>query len=135
EDITRKGTKAFQKLDLPENYVSMIEKISQEKIVVRSVEVGGTIELTCPGSDGVSVIQNALIAAEDTATGGTTVNASYLASPKYRISVTAETFKVAEKVLDNSLEKVKSTIYGKKGTFSFKKSEGRKVAATPVTSK
>ncbi|MFQ6011551.1 MAG: S1 RNA-binding domain-containing protein, partial [Nitrososphaerales archaeon] len=55
EDTTRKGTKALQKLDLPENYVSMIAKISQEKIVVRSVEVGGTLELTCPGSDGVSV--------------------------------------------------------------------------------
>ena len=133
EEVMKKGPKAFQKLDLPESYVTMIETVAKEKIAVRSVEVGGIVEMTCPGSDGVGVIKSALIAATDLKTGGAVVKASYLSSPTYKLSVTAENFKVAEKVLDNSLDKMKSIIYGKKGTFSFKKGSGKKVVAPPVT--
>jgi len=61
------------------------------------------------------------------------VKSFYLASPNYKLSVTAENFKVAEKVLDSSLEKMKSIINRKKGTFSFKKGAGKKVVAPPVT--
>ncbi len=134
EEVMKKGPKAFQKLDLPDNYVSMIETVAKEKIAIRSVEVGGTVEMTAPGSDGVGVIKSALLAATAITTGGSVVKASYLASPSYKLSVTGENFKVAEKVLDNSLEKMKSIIYGKKGTFSFKKGAGKKVVAPPVTS-
>ena len=133
EEVMKKGPKAFQKLDLPESYVTMIETVAKEKIAVRAVEVGGVVEMTCPGSDGVGVIKSALIAATDIKTGGSLVKASYLSSPTYKLSVTAENFKVAEKVLDNSLDKMKSIIHGKKGTFSFKKGSGKKVVAPPVT--
>lgn len=133
EEIMKKGNKAFQKLDLPDDYVSMLETIAKEKIAVRSVEVGGIVEMTCPGADGVSVIKSALKAATEITTGGSVVKSFYLASPNYKLSVTAENFKVAEKVLDSSLEKMKSIINHKKGTFSFKKGAGKKVVAPPVT--
>jgi len=56
------------------------------------------------------------------------VNASvtYVGAPKYRITITAQNFKEAEKELKPILASIQDTIEKKGGTFKFTREESKK---------
>ena len=69
--------------------------------------------------NGIEVISSALLEVEKIKAGGATVKVRYMGTPKYEISVSAENYKIAEKVLETSNQKVKESIERKNGSFSF----------------
>ncbi|MCL5068966.1 MAG: RNA-binding protein, partial [Thaumarchaeota archaeon] len=77
-------------------------------------------------SDGIEVIKNALKAAEDIKSQGVQVKVTYLGTPKYRLTIRAENYKIAEKALQSSLEKIKTIVEKSKGKFAFAREESRK---------
>ncbi|MDG6997635.1 MAG: translation initiation factor IF-2 subunit alpha [Nitrososphaerota archaeon] len=126
EDIARRGTKAIQKLNLNPMYVEPLESLAREKIAIPIVEVRGIMDIRVKSPDGIQVIRNALKAAEDIRSQGVQVKVTYLGTPKYRLTIKAENYKVAERSLQTSLDKIKTIIEKSKGKFSFAREESRK---------
>jgi translation initiation factor 2 subunit 1 len=127
EDIARRGQKAIQRIEgLPQNYAQMLETISSEKIAIPIVEVRGIMDIRVKTSDGIEVIKSALKSVEETKASGVSVKTVYLGTPRYRLIVKAENYKVAERALQNAREKIEGAILKSKGKFAFTREGSRK---------
>jgi translation initiation factor 2 subunit 1 len=124
ETVARKGTDAIQNLALPEAAVKAIEEESS-KIQVPRVEIRGILEISLKKSDGIEVIKNILSAVE-TSKSNANINITYIAAPRYRIVVAADNFKIAEKALNNIIEKIQTAIEKHKGIFNYIRQESKK---------
>lgn len=126
EDIAKRGQKAIQKIGLEPSQAEIVEAISKEKISIPVVEVRGVLDIRVRAPDGIEVIKKALRAGEDVKTSSVQVKVTYLGTPRYRLMIRAENYKVAERALQNSLERIKSTIEKSKGKVSFTREGSRK---------
>ena len=126
EDVARRGQKALQKLSLDPQRAELIEAVSKEKIAIPIVEVRGVMDIRVMAPDGIEVIKRAVRAGEDSKGSGVQVKVTYLGTPKYRLTIKAENYKVAERALQNALERIKGTIEKSRGKFSFSREESRK---------
>ena len=124
ETVARKGTDAIQNLGLPEAAVKAIEEESS-KIQVPRVEIRGILEISLKKSDGIEVIKNILSAVE-TSKSNANINITYIAAPRYRIVVAADNFKIAEKALNNIIEKIQTATEKHKGNFNYIRQESKK---------
>ena len=122
-DIATNGIKVLSDLKLPKKTLDIIEEVST-KIKLPSVEIRGILELTDNSSNGVENIRNSLQGFENT--DQNSVKILYIGAPKYRISVTAQNFKSAEKTLKPILEDMQKNIEKNKGSFKFTREESRK---------
>jgi len=75
--------------------------------------------------NGIDIIRNILTSVEGTK-NNPKIDITYIGAPKYRITVTAENFKIAEKVLNQAIEKVKNNIEKNGGLFKFSREESKK---------
>lgn len=120
-EIGRKGIDVIDELKIPKKTAVVIEDVCS-KIKLPSVEIRGIMEITNNGSNGVESIKKTLLnATKDSATV-----ISYLGAPKYRLSITAEDFKTAEKALKPIISEIQRGIEKKKGTFKFYREESKK---------
>ena len=114
-------------MNLPPEFVqSLSSRHLKRKIAVPIVEVRGMMDIRVKSSDGIDVIKNALESAEDIKTSGVQVKATYLGTPRYRLTVKAENYKVAERALQSALERIQTTVEKSKGKFVFTREESRK---------
>ena len=81
------------------------------------------MELTNNQSDGIEIIKKSLL---DVLKKNPSIDITYLGAPKYRLSVTAEDFKSAEKTLKPILQEIQQSIEKKKGEFKFSREESKK---------
>ena len=121
-EIARNGSGVVKNLKIPKKTLNSIEEVCS-KIKIPSVEIRGIMELTSNKSDGVEIIKKILL---DIIKKDKQIDITYLGAPKYRISITSEDFKSAEKSLKPILAEVQSNIEKKKGTFSFTREESKK---------
>ncbi|MDA4111958.1 MAG: translation initiation factor IF-2 subunit alpha [Thaumarchaeota archaeon] len=126
EDVARRGPKALQKLGLDSRLSEILQSVSEEKISIPIVEVRGVMDIRVKTSDGIEVIKSALRVGEDVKTSGVQIKVTYLGTPRYRLIVKAENYKVAERALQAALERIKTVIEKSKGKFSFTREESRK---------
>ena len=101
---------------------AVIEEICS-KIKLPSVEIRGIMEITNNKSDGVEIIKKALL---NILKKDSTIDITYLGAPKYRLSITSEDFKSAEKSLKPIIEEVQTNIEKKKGSFKFTREVSKK---------
>ena len=120
--IGRNGIDSVKELKLTKKTSTVIEEICS-KIKLPSVEIRGIMEITNNKSDGVEIIKKALL---DAMKKNTTVDITYLGAPKYRLSITSEDFKSAEKLLKPIIEEIESSIEKKKGSFKFTREDSKK---------
>ena len=71
------------------------------------------------------IIKNILSSVEGSK-NNSKIDITYVGAPKYRMTVTAENFKIAEKSLNQAIEKIKSNIEKNSGTFKFSREESKK---------
>jgi translation initiation factor 2 subunit 1 len=128
DDIARRGRKAIQRIEgLPESQAQALETISTEKITIPIVEVRGVMDIRVKASDGIEVIRGALRSVEDPkSSSGVQVKTTYLGTPKYRLTVKAENYKVAERALQNAREKIQAAVEKSHGKFNFTREGSRK---------
>lgn len=120
-EIGRNGTDVIEDLKIPKNTTSVIKEICS-KMKLPSVEIRGIMEITNTSSSGVEIIKKILL---DSIKDTTTV-ISYLGAPKYRLSITAEDFKTAERSLKPIIAEIQKKTEKKKGTFKFYREESKK---------
>lgn len=126
EDVARRGQKALGKVELEAQTAEIIETVSKEKIAIPIVEVRGIMDLRVKAPDGIEVIKKALRSGEDTKGSGVQAKVTYLGTPRYRLIVKAENYKIAEKALQGAIERIKTPIEKSKGKFTFTREESRK---------
>lgn len=120
EALVKHGTKAWDGLELKEEQLSAIEVVAKEKITIPTVSIKGSIEARSDQPQGIEVIKKALLAAEASGDGAL-VEVKYIGAPRYTITVTAENYKIAEKILENAVQTAKIMIEKSKGDFSYKR--------------
>src|SRR3990167_3802263 len=121
-EIGRNGIESIKELKIPKKTASVIEEICS-KIKLPSVEIRGIMEITNNKSDGVEIIKKALL---DATKKDPTIDITYLGAPKYRLSITSEDFKSAEKTLKPIIAEIQESIEKKKGSFKFTREESKK---------
>lgn len=124
EAVSRKGLEAIQNIDLSPETKKAIEEASK-RIPIPLVEISGIMEITSKKPDGIEIIKNTLASAEGSK-GGASSTITYIGAPRYRIVVTAENFKVAEKFMNNTVEKMRTNIEKQHGTFNFVRQDSKK---------
>ena len=120
--IGRNGIDSVKELKLAKKTATVIEDICS-KIKLPSVEIRGIMEITNSKSDGVEIIKKALL---DVIKKDSTIDITYLGAPKYRLSITSEDFKSAEKLLKPIIEEIETSIVKKKGSFKFTREDSKK---------
>ncbi len=121
-EIGRNGIGSVKELKLAKKTAVVIEEICS-KIKLPSVEIRGIMEITNEKSDGVEIIKKILI---DVLKKDSTINITYLGAPKYRMSITSDNFKSAEKLLKPIIAEIQTNIEKKKGSFKFTREESKK---------
>ena len=121
-EIGRNGIGSVKELKLAKKTADAIEVICS-KIKLPSVEIRGIMEITNEKSDGVEIIKKILI---DVLKKDSTIDITYLGAPKYRLSITSDNFKSAEKLLKPIIAEIETNIEKKKGSFKFTREESKK---------
>ncbi len=124
EAASKKGEKAFASLEIPEGTMKEIVEAAREKITTPKYEVGAIVEISSRSSDGVERIKEALESATR-ASSSAEIKVTYVGAPRYRLRVTAEDYKQADKVMNSALEHIQEKL-GKTGAFSSKREMSRK---------
>lgn len=120
-----KGTAEVLSL-LPEEWKEIIEKTAKDNVTITKIKIHGLIELRSYASDGVEIIKSALSKAlKTTSNKEVSVELLYLSPPKYRITVTAPDYKIAERVMKNSADAAVAVVAEKGGTGAFIREEKR----------
>jgi translation initiation factor 2 subunit 1 len=123
ETAAKKKEKALQPLELPPETAKTIAEIAGEKIIPPRYEVGALVEVSSRAPDGIDQIRRMMTAASESSAAE--VHISYAGAPRYRVRITADDYKQAEKALDTVIEKIKDGV-GKHDGFSFKREISRK---------
>jgi translation initiation factor 2 subunit 1 len=123
EAAARKGPDAIATAGLTDVEANAVAEISQEKIIPPRYEVGALVEVSSKSPEGIEQVKKALMAA--TSAPSAEVRITYAGAPYYRVRITADDYKQAEKAMDFVLEKIKDGV-GKHDAFSFKREISRK---------
>jgi translation initiation factor 2 subunit 1 len=123
ETAARKGEKGLAPLGLPEKEAKTIAEIASEKIVPPRYEVGALVEVSSRSPEGIEQVKKTLLAAANAPSAE--VHITYAGAPRYRVRITADDYKQAEKAMDGVIEKIKDGV-GKHDAFSFKREISRK---------
>ncbi len=121
-EIGRNGIESVKELKLAKKTAVVIEEICS-KIKLPSVEIRGIMEITSGRTDGVEIIKKILL---DELKKDYTIYITYLGAPKYRLSITSDNFKSAEKLLKPIIVEIQTNIEKKKGSFKFTREESKK---------
>lgn len=123
-DIATKNKDVLNSLEISEKIQTVIKDISS-KIKLPSVEIRGILELTNNKSNGIEIIRKILLdVIKDNA--DSKIEISYIGAPKYRVSIIAQEFKTAEKIIKPILEKIEKDVKKQNGTFNFTREGSRK---------
>jgi translation initiation factor 2 subunit 1 len=124
EAVAIKGPEVLSTLDLKPEVIKAIE-LESKKIQIPHIEVRAVLDITVKKGDGIDTIKN-ILGSVDGSKNNSKIDITYIGAPKYRITVTAENFKIAEKALNHAIEKIKTNIEKNAGTFKFTREESKK---------
>ena len=124
EDAAKRGEKTFATMEFSPEVVNEMVTAAREKIASPKYEVGSIVEMSSNAADGILQIKKALAAGLG-ASSVAEIKMTYVGAPRYRVRVTADDYKQADKVMGAVLQKMEEAI-GKHGSFTSKKEMSRK---------
>lgn len=101
-------------------WVDALSEVAVSAVKPPSYKVVGHLDLSCFSPNGVEVIKSAMIDARDSTKGNEIdVEFYYVGSPRYRIEVTAPSYKAAENAMQKAVEDAIAAVEkaGGKGEF------------------
>ena len=122
EQVAREGVNVLLSLGVPENVANVVAEIVRERIRIPLVKIKGILELRCTKPNGVILIREALMKAQQVDRGpGTNIRIYVVAPPRYCVEVSAEDYKEAESVLRRAAEAALESIKMAGGEGSFRR--------------
>jgi translation initiation factor 2 subunit 1 len=100
--------KAFKKEHGKKKWVDAFIEVAKENIQPPKVEIVAIMELTCPDSNGIVYIRDALM--ENSTSEKAEINIRYMGAPRYRIEVSAIDYKVAEEELKKIFQGIENSL-------------------------
>ena len=120
-DIVNKN-KNLKELEIKEDYRKSFLGLIKEKIKPAEVSISGTLELSCAKPDGIVVIKNAFGKANEIALAKKyKVDVKYISAPHYKITVTANEYKSAEKIMNELVGEILMQLKNAGGVCEFKR--------------
>ena len=120
ERAARDGADVLLDVGIKKDIAVTIAEIAKDKLTLPLVKIQGILELTCAQPNGVYVIRDALSLAQKVKKPlDSTINIYVVAAPRYRIEVSAKTYKDAEKILNHAVEIALKNITNTKGQGTF----------------
>jgi len=123
EAAAKKGEKGLAAAGLSEKEAETVAEIATDKIVPPKYEVGALVEVSSRSPEGIEQVKKTLLAAANAPSAQ--VHITYAGAPRYRVRITADDYKQAEKALDGVIEKIKDGV-GKHDAFSYKREISKK---------
>ena len=108
--------KSIDELAIPAVLKVAIIDTARKNIKKPIIEVSGVLSLVCYGGDGVEKIKEALSL-------GDKVAVHYLGAPKYKLSIRADNYKIAEKMLSSTIENLKNLSQKNNCEVSFERGD------------
>lgn len=117
EESAEAGEKVFTKLDVQQEWATVLAETAKQKIKIDTADVEATVEISSTKPDGVDHVKAALLSAERVkAARGGRVRVYTIGAPKYRIEVTAKDYDDAERILREAVNQAVETIKSLGGT-------------------
>jgi translation initiation factor 2 subunit 1 len=98
---------------------------THRELIDHEVEVSAIREFSSRRSDGVEIIKSTLAVIEGRK-GGAITAVSYFGASRYRIVMGAENFKVAEKSMNNAVERKRIILEKHHRTFGLRREKSKK---------
>lgn len=122
EKSVREGIEVLTKIGVPENIANAFAEVAQERIHVPIVKVKGIIEVSCIKPNGVEIIKEAFSNAKKAEKSRNAKLHFYVvAAPKYAVEVSADSYKLAEEVMQKAAENVVSIVIKAGGHGAFRR--------------
>ena len=124
-EVLKGGKEPLIALGINEEIADAISEVALANVKQPSVHITGYLELTCPVSNGVEIIKDALkkaeevIKSEPSDTNGLKLECFYIGAPKYKIRITAPDYKKAESVLSEASSAAIETVKQNEGYGKF----------------
>jgi translation initiation factor 2 subunit 1 len=112
---------ALKDIGLDKKWVAAITEVAKENIELPSVSIDGMLDVTCPGPDGIDQIKKALQVGFDSEEAEVKIH--YIGAPRYKVTVTAEDYKLAEQELKGSVDRISEAVGKAGGSASFTRKE------------
>jgi len=116
-----KDPDALKDIGLDKKWAAALVEVAKENIELPSVSISGVLELTVPTPDGIDHVKKALAAAAKA--DEAEVKIHYVGAPRYKVTVVAEDYKVAEAELKGVIDRASSSVQKVNGQVSFKRSD------------
>ena len=112
---------ALDSVDVDDAAAESIVEAARDNVSVPYVNVTGYVDLTCPESDGVDAIKEAMQAAEGNGEVPEEIelDVTYVGAPEYRIEVQAPDYKTAESQLEASADRATAAIEERGGSAEY----------------
>lgn len=112
---------ALKELEVDKKWVGPLLEVAKENIQLPSVMIDGMLDISCPGPEGIDHVKKALSVGAEA--DDSNINIHYIGAPRYRITVTAEDYKLAEEELKGAVGRITDSITKSGGSASFKRKE------------
>jgi translation initiation factor 2 subunit 1 len=121
--VIEQGEDALVKVGVSEDWAKAIKSCAEQYIQIRKVQVERIVELKCFKPNGIEAIRKSLIKAmNESNSNDIKVNINLVGTPRYRVTVTAKDYKIAEKEIDKTVSIALEEIKANGGDGSLVKS-------------
>lgn len=112
--LTPTGRELLEKKGVDRKWIEALAKVAEKSIIIKEVELKGTLCISSPAPDGVEIIKSALSKAKEK---GCKVH--YISAPNYSLYLTTKDAKKGEKQLQEAAEAAISIVKAAGGDGSF----------------
>jgi translation initiation factor 2 subunit 1 len=106
EQTVKIGEEALLKIGIPQQWATVLTQLVKSKISLPQVKISGILELKSNKPDGVSLLKKAFSKAKNfKKPNNSDIQIYVTGTPMYRIEVTANSYKVAESLLEKSTQR------------------------------
>jgi translation initiation factor 2 subunit 1 len=103
EQVVKLGEDIFIKIGVPKKWATVLTQFVKSKISLPQVKISGTLVLQSNNPDGISLLKKAFNKATNfKKPNNTDIQIYVTGSPQYRIEVTADSYKIAETLLEKA---------------------------------